>query len=193
MEGSVLQSPSSGLPVYLQANTVAGGAATTITNSGGLSAMQSGLWTVSSTILNSGGWIVSASATILNSAGWIVNVANTGGVVILSGGSTSIINTAGWLVYAIDSAATGTATTNITSTIGTVVLAAAQVKRTNLAIYNASTQVMYMKLGSGAKSTDFTLMMVGSGYYELPRPVYNGQITGVWPTADGFAMVSETT
>lgn len=189
----MLQSPSSGLPVYLQANTVAGGAATTITNSGGLFAMQSGLWTVSSTILNSGGWIVSASATILNSAGWIVNVANTGGVVILSGGSTSIINTAGWLVYAIDSAATGTATTNITSTIGTVVLAAAQVKRTNLAIYNASTQVMYMKLGSGAKSTDFTLMMVGSGYYELPRPVYNGQITGVWPTADGFAMVSETT
>ena len=123
---------------------------------------------------------------IQNSAGWIVNVANTGG-------NVNIANSAGWVTYSIDSAASSTVITNIASTIGTVVLAVAQSKRTNLAIYNASTQVLYMKLGSGAKSTDFTLMMVGSGYYELPRPVYNGQITGVWPTANGFAMVSENT
>lgn len=114
---------------------------------------------------------------VQNSAGWAVNVANS----------------AGWAVYAIDSQATGSVVSAIASTVGTVVLAASQAKRVSLAIYNASTQPLYMKLGSGAKSTDFTLMMVASGYYELPRPIYNGQITGVWSTANGSCYVTETT
>jgi len=203
--GSVSIVNSAGWVVNV-ANT---GGAINILNSGGLYAMQSGVWSVSSTILNSAGWVVSQANTagmtvnVINSAGWSVAVANTLAGWQVKMDSTSIVNSAGWVIaqsntagmtaYALDSAATGTVTTNIASTIGTVVLAGAQVKRTNLAIYNASTQPMYMKLGSGAKATDFTLMMVGSGYYELPRPVYNGQITGVWVTANGFAMVSENT
>jgi len=142
-------------------------------------------------ITNSAGWIVNIANTsplvsIQNSAGWIFNQANTGGDV-------NVANSAGWSVFALDSAAVGAVVTAITSTVGTVVLAAAQVKRVALSIYNASTNPLYMKFGSGAKSTDFTLMMVGSAYYEIPRPIYNGQITGVWPTANGFAYITEST
>lgn len=171
-----------------------------ILNSGGLYSMQSGVWTVSATILNSAGWVVAntgrtdiilnsgglysmqsglwtVSSTILNSAGWIVSVANT----------------AGSTVYALDSAATGAVVTSIVSTVGTVVLAVAQAKRVSLSVYNASTNPLFLKMGSGAKTTDFTLMMVASGYYEVARPIYNGQITGVWATANGNAYVTETT
>lgn len=181
---------SSGWVVSI-ANTIAGGSLVSINNSAG--------WIVN--VANTGGSVVVSNTqtaiNIINSAGWVISQANTAGITV------NVINSAGWIIsqantagmssYALDSAALGTVTTNIASTIGTVVLAASQPKRVNLAIYNASTQPMYMKLGSGAKATDFTLMMVGSAYYELPRPVYNGQITGVWPTADGFAMISEST
>lgn len=195
-----------------QVNTQAGGSAVVVTNSAG--------WVVN--IGNSAGWVVGISLNsinIVNSAGWIVNVANTGGTVFIgpgtgligtmnvvaqgTGASTNIINTAGWVVsiantanlaiYALDSAATGAVVTSIASTIGTVVLAAAQPKRVALSIYNASANPLYMKMGSGAKTTDFTLMMVGSGYYEMARPIYNGQFTGVWGTADGNALITETT
>ena len=180
-----------------QVNTSAGGSAVVITNSSNIFITNTSLtvvvqnsagWVVnaSSTILNSAGWVVSASSTILNSAGWIVSVANTGGVVALS-------NSAGWAVYALDSAAIGAVVTPVASTIGTVVLAASQPKRVALSIYNASIYPLYMKMGSGAKSTDFTLMMVASGYYEMARPIYSGQLTGVWGTADGSAYITETT
>src|SRR3990167_5421530 len=74
-----------------QVNTVAGGSVVTISNSGGLFAMQSGTWTVG--ISNSAGWLVGVGSTsIVNSAGWIVSVSNTAGI------TANIINSAGWIV-----------------------------------------------------------------------------------------------
>ena len=80
----MLQTRSNGLLVTMT-NTQAGGSAVVITNSGGMYAMQSGYWVVSSTILNSAGWVVNVANTggsvnIANSAGWIVSVANTSGI-----------------------------------------------------------------------------------------------------------------
>jgi len=123
---------------------------------GSVSIVNSAGWTVgvgSTSIVNSAGWVVSiantqgivvasGSTNIINSAGWVVAQSNTAGMTV------NVINSAGWAVFALDSAPTGTATTNIASTIGTVVLATAQVKRTNLSIYNASAQPMYFLTNS---------------------------------------------
>lgn len=217
----MLQTRSDSLRVWVVNTAAAGGASVVVTNtplpviinnSGGLFAMQSGAWAVSSTILNSAGWIFAqsntnnmgvilqnsgglfaqqsgawaVSSTILNSAGWIVAVSNTQA-------NVNITNSAGWVVFDIDSAAVGAVVTAIASTIGAVTLAASQTKRVALSIYNASTNPMFMKLGAGASTASYTLMMVGSGYYELPRPIYNGIITGIWQTANGSAYISETT
>lgn len=118
----------------------------------------------------------------------IVWVQNSG-----SGDTVIVTNSAGWVVYAIDSSPTSAGVNAITSTIGTVTLAAANVSRVGLSIYNQSTKPLFMKLGASATTANYTLMMVGSGYYELPRPVYNGIITGLWNSANGFALVSEET
>lgn len=170
-------------------------------------------------INNSAGWIVNVANTsplvqVQNSAGWIVNVANTGGSVVVSNtqtainiinsagwiinqantvGNINIINSAGWATYALDSAAVGSVVTAIASTVGTVTLAASQTKRVALSIYNASANPLFMKLGASATTASYSLMMVASGYYELPRPIYNGIVTGIWQTANGSAYISETT
>jgi len=120
----MLQTRSDATRVWIVNTAAAGGASVVVTNtplpviiqnSGGLYAMQSGAWNISSTILNSAGWIVNVANTnnnvnIINSAGWVVNVANTGGSFILrnsaiyamqSGAwavSSTILNSAGWVV-----------------------------------------------------------------------------------------------
>jgi len=136
------------------------------------------------------GLFVNIRDAALNERGANVNAAGELGVRV---GSTSIVNSAGWVVNAIDSSFAATSSKIIVSTIGTVVLAAANAVRRTFAAYNFSANPLFLKLGSGAKVSDFTLMMVSSGYYELPAPAYTGVITGVWGTADGNAQITEGT
>ena len=168
----VAQSNTGG--AFTLANSSALGA--TILNSGGLYAMQSGLWTVAV-----------GSVSIVNSAGWVVAVSNTAGI------TTNIINSAGWSVLSIESGFTGSVSAIVASTVGTVILADVRGDRRVCSVYNRSVNPLFLKLGSGAKTTDFTVMLVASGYYEVPNPVYRGVITGVWGTADGDAQVMEGT
>lgn len=137
-------------------------------------------------VQNSAGWVINASSTILNSAGWIVSVSNTGG-------NFNITNSAGWTVFAVDSAAVGAVVTVVASTVGAATLAASNLKRVALSIYNASANPLFMKFGASASTASYTLMMVASGYYEMARPIYNGLVTGIWQTANGNAYISETT
>jgi len=263
----MLQTRSDALRVWVVNTDGAGGSSVIVTNtplpviinnSGGLYAMQSGAWNVSSTILNSAGWIVNVANTnnnvniinsagwiitqantvnnvnIINSAGWVFNQANTGGRVIVNNSalysmqsgawavSATILNSAGWVVnvantnnivsvansagwvmsqantfgmvvFIMDSGAVASAVTAVSSTVGTVTLSSAKNNRVALSIYNASANPLFMKLGAGATTASYTLMMVASGYYEMARPIYEGIVTGIWQTANGQALVTETT
>ena len=170
-------------------------------------------------ISNSAGWVVNVANTsplvqIQNSAGWIVNVANTGGSVVVSntqtainiinsagwivavsntGGASAITNSAGWIVYNVESGFPVVIVTTVVSTIGLVTILTNNVLRRGASIYNFSTQPFYFKLGASADTTSYTLMMVSSGYYELPKPVYTGIISGLWGSANGYALISELT
>ena len=169
-----------------------------VNNSGGLFAQQSGPWTVA--VSNTGGSVVvsntQTSINIINSAGWIMAQSNTSPLVQVQNSAGWIMaqsNTAGLTAFALDSAAIGSVVTAIASTVGVVTLAASQVKRVALSIYNASTNPLFMKFGASASTASYTLMMVGSGYFEMARPIYNGIVTGIWQTANGSAYITETT
>lgn len=54
-------------------------------------------------------------------------------------------------------------------------------------IYNDSTATLYVKFGASASTTDFTVKILGDGYYEVPQPAYDGLITGIWSSATGSA------
>lgn len=88
----------------------------------------------------------------------------------------------------------GTATeSNVASSASSGTILAANANRIGATVYNDSTQVLYLLLGTGpASSTVYTVQMAAAGYYETPFG-YTGVITGIWASANGSARVTELT
>ncbi len=90
-----------------------------------------------------------------------------------------------------------TSTADVTSVNDTNVsttLLSASANRLAAAMYNDSTQVLYLKLGATASTTSFTVPIAAGGYYELAPAagvVYTGVIDGIW-AADAAGAVRLT-
>jgi hypothetical protein len=80
---------------------------------------------------------------------------------------------------------------SVASSATVVTLSAADTARRALSIYNDGKNRLYVKLGTAASLTDFTVMIDKQEYYELPSPTYTGEITGIWDAVDGSARVTE--
>lgn len=94
----------------------------------------------------------------------------------------------------VSKSANGT-TTVVPGNNATTTLLAANNARTGATIYNESTAILFLKLGSGGNLASFTLPIAGNsgnggGYYETPFG-YTGIITGIWASANGNAYVTE--
>lgn len=85
-------------------------------------------------------------------------------------------------------AGTGTASTASVTNTNTTVLASNS-SRLGATIYNEGTVPCFVKLGSTASATTYTVKMVVDGYYEVPAG-YTGIITGI--TASGTATMRVT-
>ena len=72
-----------------------------------------------------------------------------------------------------------------------VTLAAANSMRMGLYLYNDSTAVAYVKYGTGATSTDYTIQMSAGSYWEMPNPVSTVEITCAWASATGAMQITE--
>lgn len=81
--------------------------------------------------------------------------------------------------------------TNVAASVTVVDLLSLNLNRLGAQILNDSTSVLYVKLGSAASATSYTLAMAPGSYYELPSPAYTGLITGIWVSANGNARVTE--
>lgn len=91
---------------------------------------------------------------------------------------------------------TGTMT-NVASSASSVTLLSANTARRGATIANDSTSLLYVVFGTTASLTNFTVQIgakVGSNiaYYEVPFG-YQGRLDGIWPSANGFARVTEIT
>jgi hypothetical protein len=75
----------------------------------------------------------------------------------------------------------------------TTLILAANPSRKAVIIFNDAVTPLYIKFGDSVSGSDFSVKLQGQEYYELPQPVYSGDLTGVWdgtvPT--GFARVTE--
>ena len=91
------------------------------------------------------------------------------------------------------SGAKDTATVSRVSASATAVtLLAANTNRRRVIIYNDSTAVLRVKLGSAASATDYTYRLGAGDTYESPTDwVYTGIVTGIWDSATGAAQVTE--
>lgn len=84
------------------------------------------------------------------------------------------------------------ATSSVASSASSVTLLALNTSRLGATIWNDSTKVLYIKLGTTASSTDYTAQLDRDGYYEIPFG-YTGRIDGIWASANGNARITEIT
>ena len=86
--------------------------------------------------------------------------------------------------------ATGTQSI-VASSATDVTILASNANRLGAAIYNDSTQILYLLVGAGTSSaTVFTVAMATASYFEVPA-CYTGIIKGLWASANGSARVTE--
>ena len=71
-----------------------------------------------------------------------------------------------------------------------VTLSSANLERQYMSFYNDSTDTLYIKLGTGATTSDYTVKVVTDAFYEAP-PAFSGPITGIWDGTNGACLVTE--
>lgn len=83
--------------------------------------------------------------------------------------------------------------TSVSNSNANQTLKASNTARVGLTIQNTSPDILYVKLGATASSSDFTVKMVSGAYYEVPYG-YTGNIDGIWAaTSSGAALIDELT
>ncbi len=90
--------------------------------------------------------------------------------------------------------------TSVAAATSATTIAAANTARRGLFVYNDSSATLFLKLGTGATTTSYTVQVAPAGYWELPTVQatrsevlggYSGAVTGVWASATGSARVTE--
>lgn len=92
----------------------------------------------------------------------------------------------------IGAAATATLT-NVASSATNVTCLASNASRLGVNLYNDSTQVVYLKFGTTASATSYTLQMSAGAYWSMSGLIYTGRIDCIWASANGNARVTELT
>lgn len=81
---------------------------------------------------------------------------------------------------------------SVASSASDVTVLASNSARKGAYIYNDSTQVLYLLVGSGTSSTTvFTQKMAAGDAFALQPGSYTGVVKGIWASANGFARVTE--
>lgn len=155
----------------------------------------SGAVTVDGTV-NVGNFPVTQSVKIDQSITLPVSVSNfpdvqtvTGSVSITGNSTTTPLWVTGSVTTNFDPSTSATVTA-VSSSTTVVTLAAANGNRRGLTIYNDSSKILFVKLGSAASQTDFSVKLSSQGYYEVVAN-YTGIVTGLWSAVNGFGYVTE--
>jgi len=83
---------------------------------------------------------------------------------------------------------------NVSSSASSVTLKAANTSRRGLLIFNDADKTLNVKYGATASSSSFTVQIAAGGYWEMPKPIYQGTLDGIWATGPtGAARVTELT
>lgn len=95
-------------------------------------------------------------------------------------------------VTATPPTASSSSVTSVSGSASSVSLLASNSSRKMATFYNDSTATLYLKLGTTASTTSYTVQLVAGAYYELPgNQVYTGAIDGIWASATGAVRITE--
>lgn len=80
---------------------------------------------------------------------------------------------------------------NVNGSASSVAVFAAKGASRGRSVWNDSTATLYLKFGTTASTTSFTVKMGPGDFYEFPQPTYAGVVEGIWSAANGAARTSE--
>lgn len=120
----------------------------------------------------------------------INNASGASAVNIQDGGNSITVD--GTITSTNETVSTATLT-NVASSATSVQLLASTAGRKGAYFYNDSTASLYLKFGTTASTTSFTVLMRPNDYYEIAQPVFTGRIDGIWSAANGSARITELT
>lgn len=80
---------------------------------------------------------------------------------------------------------------NVESAATSTLIFAANLKAVNRMVHNDSSAILYLKYGSAASDTSYTVEMGPGDYFEFPTPCYRGVVYGIWASANGYARTTE--
>lgn len=113
-------------------------------------------------------------------------------------GAATMVSSAAPLPVVLTPSANEADTASVAAVAGSatvVTLLAANANRLGASFYNDSSALLYLKLGTGASTSSFSVLLEGGDYFELQllagNKVYTGAITGIWASATGNARVTE--
>lgn len=140
---------------------------------------------VKETGVNTNFGTVTMTTTIASASGQSQNIQT---------GTTINQGTGGSSAWLVQQQASSTATiTSVSSSATSVTFLSANANRKQATFYNDSTQILYLKLGTTASTSSYTIQLNAGDYYELPWPIYTGRIDGIWVSANGAVRITELT
>lgn len=86
---------------------------------------------------------------------------------------------------------TGTQT-SVAGSVTNVTILASNSSRLGGTVSNDSTAVLYLKMGTTASTTSYSVKLFQDDYFEIPYN-FTGEIDGLWASATGNARVTELT
>lgn len=96
-------------------------------------------------------------------------------------------------ITANPSAPSTSSVSSVASSATSVTLLSSNASRKKFLIFNDSTQTLYVKLGTTASSSDYTIQLSSNQWYESFPNDYTGRIDGIWSSANGNARITELT
>jgi uncharacterized membrane protein YfcA len=133
--------------------------------------------------LNSQGLV--GVATYVWDTGTLAWVVSTG----VGGGGGGVGMTA--VEYLAANSAAAAVLSSLTASMSSQVLAALNLARKGLILFNDSTATAYVAFAATATSSAFTVKIVPGGYWEMPRPIFTGAVSVIWDAVNGAMRVTE--
>lgn len=165
-------------------------------NAGGsLTAYQgSAPWSVLATIsnnvnaLNAGGSLTAFQG----SAPWSVLATISNSLTVQSLPTLSVYQGGPWTVTNTEVRSSSATVSSVASSATSVSVVASNTSRRAITFYNDCDKSCYLKFGTTASTSSFTIRIFPNGFFSMPFPAYTGAIDGIWEAAPtGSLRVTE--
>lgn len=139
-----------------------------------------------------GAFTATANIGLVGQSGsWTVSVRDSSGNPALATNTSPTWVEQAWITRPIIPSTVLSSLTSITGTAASVIVAATDGTRKGVLIVNDTIQAFFLKYGLTASTTSYSVRMPSLSYWEMPVPVWQGRMDGIWDASNtGAARVT---